>query len=62
MTAAMPAKKIAADHALTRTSPGPATTSSTAPSLAVAGDWTIAVTDRVSDFDEYETRFTVPIK
>ena len=31
-------------------------------SLSVAGDWTIAVTDRVSDFDEYETRFTVPIK
>jgi len=31
-------------------------------SLSVAGDWTIAVTDRVSDFDEYETKFTVPIK
>jgi len=31
-------------------------------SLSVAGKWTISVTDRVSDFDEYETTFTVPIK
>jgi copper transport protein len=31
-------------------------------SLAPAGKWTISVTDRVSDFDEYATRFSVPIK
>jgi copper transport protein len=30
--------------------------------LGVAGDWRLTVTVRVSAFDEYETKFTVPIK
>jgi copper transport protein len=29
--------------------------------FGVAGDWKVTLTDRVSDFDEYETHFTVPI-
>jgi copper transport protein len=27
----------------------------------VAGDWMVTLTDRVSDFDQYETHFTLPI-
>jgi copper transport protein len=30
--------------------------------LSVAGGWTVSITDRVSDFDEYATHFNVPIK
>ena len=30
--------------------------------FGVAGDWTVAVRSRVSDFDEYSTEFTVPIE
>jgi copper transport protein len=30
--------------------------------LSGAGRWTFSVTDRVSDFDEYQTRFTAPIR
>jgi copper transport protein len=29
--------------------------------FGVAGDWKVTLTDRVSDFDQYETHFTVPI-
>jgi copper transport protein len=29
--------------------------------FGVAGDWKLTLTDRVSDFDQYETHFTVPI-
>jgi copper transport protein len=29
--------------------------------FGVAGKWQLTVTDRVSDFDQYETHFTVPI-
>jgi copper transport protein len=31
-------------------------------SLTVKGKWAMTVVDRVSDFDEYEARFTAPIK
>jgi hypothetical protein len=30
--------------------------------LAPAGDWTLEVVALVSDFDEFRTRFQVPIK
>ena len=30
--------------------------------LPIAGKWTFQLTDRVSDFDEYQTRFTAPIR
>jgi copper transport protein len=30
--------------------------------LTPAGTWTISVTDRVSDFDQYQTRFSAPIR
>ena len=61
VTAAMPAKQIA-PIALSAHVAGPGHYVVDGASLAVAGDWTIAVVDRVSDFDEYETRFTVPIE
>jgi copper transport protein len=31
-------------------------------SLSPAGDWTLEVAARVSEFDEFRTRFEVPIK
>jgi copper transport protein len=61
VTAAMPAKRIA-PITLSPHLAGPGHYVVDGASLAVAGDWTIAVVDRVSDFDEYQTRFTVPIK
>jgi copper transport protein len=61
VTAAMPAKRIAA-ITLSPHIAGPGHYVVDGASLAVAGDWTITVVDRVSDFDEYQTRFTVPIK
>jgi copper transport protein len=61
VTAAMPAKRIA-PLTLSAHVAGPGHYVVDGASLAVAGDWTIAVVDRVSDFDEYQTRFTVPIK
>jgi copper transport protein len=61
VTAAMPAKAIA-PIALSAHVAGRGHYVVDGASLAVKGDWTIAVVDRVSDFDEYETRFTVPIK
>jgi copper transport protein len=61
VTAAMPGKKIAPIE-LSPHVAGPGHYVVDGASLAVAGDWTIHVVDRVSDFDEYETRFTVPIK
>ena len=30
--------------------------------LSVTGDWTVTVVNRVSDFDEFEGRFVVPIE
>jgi hypothetical protein len=31
-------------------------------SLTPAGTWKFSVTDRVSDFDEYQTSFTAPVR
>jgi copper transport protein len=61
VTAALPAKGIA-PIALSSHVAGPGHYVVDGASLSVGGKWTIAVTDRVSDFDEYETHFTVPIK
>ena len=61
VTAALPAKGIAA-ITLNPHVAGPGHYVVDGASLSVAGDWTISVTDRVSDFDEYATNFTVPIK
>ena len=61
VTAALPGKGIA-PITLNPHVAGPGHYVVDGASLSVAGDWTIAVTDRVSDFDEYETKFTVPIK
>jgi copper transport protein len=61
VTAALPAKRIAA-ITLNPHVAGPGHYVVDGASLSVAGKWTISVTDRVSDFDEYETRFPVPIK
>ncbi len=60
-TAAMPSKQIA-PITLSPHVAGPGHYVVDGAALAVAGDWTITIVDRVSDFDEYETRFTVPIK
>ncbi|WP_169542334.1 copper resistance CopC/CopD family protein [Solirubrobacter soli] len=61
VTAALPAKKIAPITFNSHVA-GPGHYVVDGATLSVAGDWTISVTDRVSDFDEYETRFSVPIK
>ncbi|HEY6891572.1 MAG TPA: copper resistance protein CopC [Solirubrobacter sp.] len=61
VTAAMPSKHV---PPLTLNShvAGPGHYVVDGATLSVKGDWTISVTDRVSDFDQYQTRFTVPIK
>jgi copper transport protein len=61
VTAALPQKQIA-PITLNPHLAGPGHYVVDGASLSVAGKWTISVTDRVSDFDEYETRFSVPIK
>jgi copper transport protein len=61
VTAALPSKQIA-PIALNSHVAGPGHYVVDGASLSVAGKWTISVTDRVSDFDEHETHFTVPIK
>ena len=60
-TAAVPSKQIA-PITLSPHIAGPGHYVVDGAALAVAGDWTISIVVRVSDFDEYETRFTVPIK
>jgi copper transport protein len=61
VTAALPSKQIA-PISLSSHVAGPGHYVVDGASLSVAGRWTISVTDRVSDFDEYTTHFTVPIK
>ncbi|HWK27830.1 MAG TPA: copper resistance protein CopC [Solirubrobacter sp.] len=61
VTAALPDKEIA-PITLNPHVAGPGHYVVDGASLAVAGKWTISITDRVSDFDQYETQFTVPIK
>ena len=60
-TAALPDKDIAAIPLELRKA-GPGHYTAEGASLGVAGEWTFAVTARVSEFDQFETRFTVPIE
>ena len=60
LTAEMPARGIA-KITLEPNVAGPGHYVVNAASLGVAGDWTMELTVRVSDFDEYAQRFTVPI-
>jgi copper transport protein len=60
VTAALPAKGIGAiPFDVRRAGPGHAIGTGT---LGVAGDWRLTVTVRVSAFDEYVTRLTLPIR
>jgi len=61
VTAELPEREIA-DITLEPYVAGPGHYVVDGATLSVAGDWEISVVDRVSDFDEYEARFTVPIK
>jgi copper transport protein len=61
VTAALPSKGIA-PITLSPHVAGPGHYVVDGASLTPAGTWTISVTDRVSDFDEYETHFTAPIR
>ena len=60
VTAALPSKGIAALDLDTRAAgPGHYLASGT---LGLAGTWQLTVTVRVSDFDEYQTRISVPVR
>lgn len=61
VTAALPGKGIA-PIAMTPHVAGPGHFVVDGATLAVKGKWTMTVVDRVSDFDEYQTRFTAPIE
>ena len=61
VTAELPAKGIA-PIALSPHIAGPGHFVVDGASLTPAGRWTFRVTDRVSDFDEYQTHFTAPIR
>jgi copper transport protein len=61
VTAALPAKQIAPVSFNPHVA-GPGHYVVDGASLSVAGKWTVSVTVRVSDFDEYATQFSVPIK
>ncbi|WP_170178901.1 copper resistance CopC/CopD family protein [Solirubrobacter pauli] len=60
LTAEMPSKQIA-KITLEPNVAGPGHYVVNAASLGVAGDWTMEITVRVSDFDEYTSKFEVPI-
>jgi copper transport protein len=60
VTAALPSKGIA-PISLNAHVAGPGHYVVDGATLGLKGKWTFAVTDRVSDFDEYETHFTAPI-
>ena len=60
MTAARPSKGIAdLPRDVRKAGPGHAVGSGV---LGVAGDWHLTVTVRVSQFDEYMTHLTIPIR
>jgi len=61
VTAALPEKGIA-PIAMTPHVAGPGHFVVDGASMPVKGKWAMSVVDRVSDFDEYEARFTAPIK
>lgn len=60
LTAEMPSKQIA-KITLEPNVAGPGHYVVNAASLGVAGDWTMEITVRISDFDEYTSTFEVPI-
>lgn len=60
VTAALPSKRIA-PIALSAHVAGPGHYVIQGASFGVAGTWTVAVTDRVSEFDEFDGRFQAPI-
>lgn len=61
ITAELPAKGIAPiELEPSRAGPGHFVVGGAA--LTVPGDWTVSVTSRVSDFDQYEARLKVPIR
>jgi copper transport protein len=60
LTAALPAKGIA-PISLAAHLAGPGHYVADSATLAVAGKWTLSLTDRVSDFDQYEAHLNVPI-
>jgi copper transport protein len=61
VTAALPGKGIA-PISMTPHVAGPGHFVVDGATLAVKGKWTMTVVDRVSDFDEYQARFTAPIE
>jgi len=61
VTAALPEKGIAPISMVPHVA-GPGHFVVDGASLTVKGKWEMTVTDRVSDFDEYQARFTAPIK
>jgi copper transport protein len=60
-TAALPSKRIAAIPLELRKA-GPGHYTAEGASLGVSGKWTFTVTARISEFDQLETRFTVPVE
>ena len=60
VTAELAEKHIAPIN-LDVTGAGPGRYTSSDATLPIAGDWTIRITDRVSEFDEHLTRLTVRI-
>ena len=61
VTAALPEKRIAPIE-LEPTKAGPGHYVVSGAALGVAGDWNVEIVSRVSDFDEYRARLTVPIR
>jgi copper transport protein len=61
VTAALPQHGIAPLPIATHLA-GPGHYVADSATLAPGGRWTVSITDRVSDFDEYETHFELPIK
>jgi copper transport protein len=59
--ATLPSKGIGPLHA-TLHQAGPGHYVADVLTLAPAGTWTVTVTDRVSDFDEYTTKYEVPVR
>jgi copper transport protein len=60
-TATLPGKGIGA-MAIDLRKAGPGHYTAEGASFGVAGEWTLRVQARVSDFDQYEARVTVPVK
>jgi len=59
--AALPGKGIG-PLKVTMHQAGPGHYVADAVTLSPGGDWRLQITDRVSDFDEYTTKFSVPVR